>query len=62
MIVVLIEPLQIPNLRDPKDAIIIASALAGGSEIIVSGDQDLLVLEEVAGIKILSPKDFLIQY
>ena len=53
------EPIQIDNLRDPKDAVIIAAAIAGEAEFIISGDQDLLVLEQISGILILSPRDFI---
>lgn len=53
--------IQVPNLRDPKDSIIIA-AISGRAELIVTGDQDLLVLEEIAGIKILLPKDLLARH
>ena len=55
------EPIQIDNLRDPKDAIIIAAAIAGEVEFIISGDQDLLVLEQISGILILSPRDFIVR-
>jgi uncharacterized protein len=55
------ESIQVENLRDPKDAIIIAAAIAGAAEFIISGDQDLLVLGDVFGIKIRSPRDFIAQ-
>jgi hypothetical protein len=54
--------IQVPNLRDPKNSMIIAAAISGRAELIVSGDQDLLVLEEVAGIEILLPKDLIPRY
>ncbi len=44
--------------RDPDDDKFVNCAIVGGVDYIVSGDKDLLVLEEVSGIKILSPKDF----
>jgi uncharacterized protein len=53
------EPVQVPNLRDPKDAMIIAAAVGGQAEFIISGDQDLLVLGQVGEIVILSPRDFI---
>jgi uncharacterized protein len=59
MTIIRIEPLDVPELRDPKDVIIIASAVAGDAELIITGDQDLLILQEWAGIRILSPRDFL---
>lgn len=32
------------TVRDPDDAWVLASAVAGGADLLVSGDQDLLVL------------------
>jgi len=34
----------VPELRDPKNSIVLAAALAGNAEIVVTEDQDLLVL------------------
>jgi uncharacterized protein len=59
MIVVSPVSIEVPNLRDPKDAIIVAAAVAGDANVIVTGDQDLLVLGEVEGISMLLPYDFL---
>jgi putative PIN family toxin of toxin-antitoxin system len=44
--------------RDPKDNQILADALRNSIEVIVTGDNDLLVLETHRGIKIISPKDY----
>lgn len=52
----------VPELRDPKDAMILGTAIASNADVIVTGDQDLLVLSEFSGIPILTPKDFLSQY
>jgi uncharacterized protein len=57
--VVPIEELTILQLRDPKDVIVLATAIAANADAIISGDQDLLVLVDFAGIPILSPKEFL---
>ena len=53
---------DVPELRDPDDAVIIGTAIAAKVEVIVSGDLDLLVLKEFGNIPILSPTDFLNQY
>jgi putative PIN family toxin of toxin-antitoxin system len=45
--------------RDPKDNMFLELAVNGQADIIISGDQDLLVLKEIEGIKIISPKEFL---
>ena len=50
---------NVPNLRDPDDAVILGTAIAAKAVLVISGDLDLLVLEEFAGISILNPADFL---
>ena len=44
--------------RDSKDDQIFADALANNIEVIVTGDNDLLVLDAHEGIKIITPKDY----
>lgn len=51
-------PLLKSICRDEDDDWVLATALAGHSEIMVSGDKDLLVLKQFQGIKILSPRQF----
>ena len=45
-------------VRDPDDAVILGEALAGRADVLVSGDQDLLVLERVGALRILDPRGF----
>jgi uncharacterized protein len=45
--------------RDKGDDMVLASAIAGKADVIVTGDEDLLVLKKFRGIKILSPRQFL---
>ena len=45
--------------RDPKDDKFLDAALAGRAEVIISGDEDLLVLNPFEGILILRPSEFL---
>jgi predicted nucleic acid-binding protein len=47
-----------PVSRDPDDDNVLAAANAGRCEAIVTGDKDLLVLGEFAGIPILTPRQF----
>lgn len=51
-------PSPIP-LRDPDDERVLADAVSAGAEILVTGDQDLLVVAENSPIRILSPRAFL---
>ena len=47
------------SLRDPDDERVLADAVSAGAEILVSGDQDLLVVAKESPIRILSPRAFL---
>ena len=46
-------------VRDPKDDIFVATAVAGQADCIVSEDHDLLDLKTVSGIPIIDTEDFL---
>jgi putative PIN family toxin of toxin-antitoxin system len=45
--------------RDPSDDQVIACALAAKADYLVTGDQDMLVLAEHEGIRIVTPRQFL---
>ena len=52
--------LRLPGVtRDPKDDAIVACAVEGKAQHIVSEDQDLLVLQAYQDIPILTPRQFL---
>ena len=55
-----VEPvaLSAPVCRDPDDDVVLATALSGRAEYLVTGDDDLLALENYHGIEILSPRQF----
>jgi putative PIN family toxin of toxin-antitoxin system len=44
---------------DPDDDKYLAAALAGRATLVVTGDPDLLVLEEHHGVRIVNPRAFL---
>ena len=48
-------PSDVP-LRDPDDAWVLASALAGGAELLVTGDNDLLSVAGRAPLPIVDPR------
>jgi putative PIN family toxin of toxin-antitoxin system len=52
-------PLPQPVCRDPDDDVVLACALAAQADLIVSGDDDLLVLKTFRGIPIVSASDAL---
>ena len=52
-------PLPQPISDDPDDDQVLACAISGAAQAIVSGDDDLLRLENYAGIAILTPFEFL---
>lgn len=52
-------PIDVPELRDSKDNHVLAAALSANAEVLITGDKDLLVLKNFAGIAIMKPTDFL---
>jgi putative PIN family toxin of toxin-antitoxin system len=48
-----------PACRDPKDNMFLALAAASEAEILVSSDEDLLVLDPWHGVRIMRPAEFL---
>ncbi len=53
---------EIPSIvRDPKDDAVVATAIAGQANYIVSEDDDLLDLKQVSGIPIVDTRTFLEQ-
>jgi putative PIN family toxin of toxin-antitoxin system len=57
----LVEPatLEAAVSRDADDDLVLATAVAATATLIVTGDQDLLVLRRYNGIDIVTPRDFL---
>lgn len=45
--------------RDPEDDKILEVALNGRADVIITGDEDLLVLQPWRGIAIVAPKEYL---
>ena len=62
MTLVVIEDVIIPELRDPKDQMVLATAISGNAQIVISGDKDLLVLHPYGNISILLPQEFLARF
>jgi len=53
-------PNEIPAIsRDPDDDKFIACAIAGRADFLVSGDQDLLTLEQVGDVRIITARELL---
>ncbi len=52
---------QINECRDPKDNKYLELAVCGGANLIVTGDNDLLILNPFRRITILNIQDFLQQ-
>ena len=53
-------PASLPKAvcRDPDDDWVLATAIAGRAEAIVTGDRDLLSLKKYSGIVMLNPRQF----
>ena len=54
----LVEPRALPKpiCRDPDDDLVLATAVAAGADLVVTGDDDLLVLKRYKGVAIVSPR------
>ena len=46
------------EVHDPDDRWVLASALTGGAEVLVTGDRDLLECADQAPLPILTPREF----
>lgn len=58
---IMVEPAAIPidAVRDPKDRAVLACAVGGEADYVVSGDKDLLVLGHYQSILIITAVQFL---
>ncbi|MDP8262404.1 MAG: putative toxin-antitoxin system toxin component, PIN family [Candidatus Ancaeobacter aquaticus] len=56
----IVNPARVPKnaCRDLSDIKVLGTALAGKVEVIVTGDDDLLVLKQFQAISILTPREF----
>jgi len=60
-VMVFVTPTVLPasvTCRDSNDLEILAAALTGGVDVLVTGDEDLLILEKEGEVQILSPRGF----
>jgi len=57
----IVEPTKLapPICRDADDDWVLATALAGRADVIITGDDDLLALKKHGGIRLLAPRAFL---
>jgi len=52
-------PVMLKACRDPDDDKFLALAVSGAADMIITGDQDLLILNPFQDISILTPRKFL---
>lgn len=52
------QPLDQPVCRDPDDDFILATAVTGRADCLVTGDKDLLVIRRYETVEIVRPADF----
>ena len=57
-VVVVPGELEPPTCRDRDDDVVLATGLAGRCAAIVTGDQDLLILDPFRDIRVLAPSTF----
>ncbi len=57
---VLAHPSPLPGikLQDRDDVAIVGAAIAGGAEVLITGDKELLGLKRIKRMEILSPRQF----
>jgi hypothetical protein len=60
MIPMITEPIPVVT-RDPKDDYLLVYAVVGEADYLVTGDEDLLVLQRVQGVHICRPREFVEQ-
>ncbi len=54
-----VEPVHIERVtRTEADDVVLATAVAGAAEVLVTGDKELLGMDSYEGIQIQSPRDF----
>jgi putative PIN family toxin of toxin-antitoxin system len=46
------------KLRDKEELGILATAIAGGADVLVTGDKEMQGIGAAGGVKIMSPRDF----
>jgi len=51
-------PIEEPVCRDSSDDLILACAKAAQADCLITGDEDLLILESFESTKIIKPSDF----
>lgn len=51
--------LHLPGLRDPKDHFVCSWAIKSQANYLITGDKDLLIMEKIRKIKIVSAREFL---
>jgi putative PIN family toxin of toxin-antitoxin system len=62
VVLYVIDEMTVPELRDPDDSIVLATAIAAKADVIITGDRDLLILAEYQDINIMSARDFWQRY
>jgi putative PIN family toxin of toxin-antitoxin system len=46
------------ELRDGDDLAILGAAISAGADVLITGDQELLELNQVSNLKVVSPRQF----
>ncbi len=56
---IMVVPVSLPaaSCRDPADVKVLATAVAGSAQVIVTGDEDLLILRNFSNVQILTPRE-----
>ena len=59
LLALVVRPKSVPRVvRDPDDNEVLAAAVSGKADLVVTGDRDLLALGRYEGRRILTPRQF----
>lgn len=53
---------RLRKVRDPKDDIVLETAITGGADVLVTGDKDLLALRPFKRLDIVTAREYVTKY
>ena len=48
--------------RDPRDNMVIETAIEGSADVLITGDMDIISLRPLSGVEIVTPSEFVAKY
>lgn len=53
---------EVCRCRDPRDDLVLETAIVGKADVLVTGDGDLLSLKPISGLAIVTPREYVEKY